>query len=111
MFYKNMGHYKNTLIKIIREDYDLKVEFNSDKSLDFIHLCWLTSDREKKFDAGYDLLCCIKHFCESKSHVSSILHRAIDNVRSIDLDTEVDFQIYMDNLFSEIGYVTERSSF
>ena len=108
MFYKNTEHYKNTLQKIIREEFDYKVNFVSDKAMDFLHLCWMTSDRDKELDAGYDLMCCIRHHCHTREEVSFILKKCISTVRYCDMDTEVDFDIYMKKGFSDFGYNPEK---
>ena len=64
MFYKNKGHYKNTLRRIVREDLGVEVSFSKSTEV-FLDFMYEYSDREFYPCYGYDFLIWTGYKCES----------------------------------------------
>lgn len=111
MFYKNKVHYESTLKKVIREDYDMDVYFDSELAKKFVDICFKTSDREEELTLGYDFMCFIKHKCSSVDDVRNAIKTAISSLESLLDDGGGSIKEFSDIVLSELDYTITKDTF
>lgn len=111
MFYKNLEHYENTLKKILRNEFDFEIDFETDWGYCFLSAMYESSDREQSNCVGYDLMCYVKHRCENQSEVMNVLNICKDKSRAITEYTDWGMKIIQNGMreaLDSVGYKVRR---
>ena len=111
MFYKKLEHYENTLKKILREEFDFEIDFESDWGYCFLSAMYESSDRMSRDCVGYDFLCYVKSSCRNSRDVVGLINLCKEK-SCIITEYTVEGMNYikstMKESLCEIGYVVER---
>jgi len=108
MFYKNMGHYENTLYKNVREKLGIEIVLRSKSAKEFLRLCYVTSDRDSIERYGYDTMCYIKYECPDPKIAEKFFEYAVSIINHKKYEKAED--VFRD-LFDFVGYRVETSVF